>query len=350
MAERSSIDRPSMEDLELMATLNAVLPAASYEIAAKKTETLRRSYTRQGLSGAIERVTKFCNDDIVLHGPEGYDFTRTGRQFRDYALLILRAHREIRVWPPVYHIVIGASQRTATCYLPTFLKRFFQLAQIDGDSLPFQVSIRESDSREEFLTALRDGEADLGLRGLPVEDENSQATALTQGLDATPFGPVFRLLAVSKSPFEQRTVSVVDLLSKGRVGILNMDMESVLGLLSEAGEHVFLPQRNVLTCESYTAMMSFINHSLCTGLIYVPPHITSIPGFHFAELSDLSSSTRCFVFCKKSLSAKLDKLSLPDNRREWQRHHYLAALRNTFWDDQVQKEAFDPVVAPFLFM
>lgn len=346
MAEQTSVDRPTLADLELMETLNVVFPAKSIAEAARRSEG---RYSPQGLKSAIDRVSEFCKEEITKQDGEYWKLSRTGEHLRDYALVILRTHREIRVWPPVYHLVIGASHRTAASFLPSLLARFFEVADTPNSPMPFQITVRESDSREEFFAALRNGDADLGLRGLPLSEEEVGGTPVPDDLLATPFGPAFRLLAVSKKPLPKQ-VSVIDLLKKGRVGILKMDVESVLTLLSKSGEHVFFPQRNILTCDSYVAMMSFINSSLCTGLIYVPPHVTSIPGLHLAELTDLPSSTRCFVFCKSSLFSRLSKVEYPADRHHWSREHYLAKLREVFWDESTQQKALKPSFEPFPFM
>lgn len=342
--------RPTVAQLYAILELEKSLRIPSPNL----NQALKQHKSRTGpenVKKGLRQIEAYCKEKLTRKNKKSGHIvlSRTGKLLRDYARAILTPHREIRVWPPVFEIVIGATQRTASAYLPKLLAHFLKPFTTEERPMPFQITVREIDSRQEFFDAIAQREIDFGLRGLPVTEGGFRGTSVPSVVQGTPFGPAYRLMAVSKKPFESE-FSITKALAKHPVGVLTMNMDEVRSLLAKKSHHLFLPQKNIIACESFTVLMSFVQNSICTGLVYVPPKFTKPPELHFAELSDIQSHTRCYVFSNQLLDKELDALKFPKDPARWRAPHYLAELRKVLWDTQLQSKALEPMVPEFPFM
>lgn len=351
-AESPKDIRPTIAQLDAILELDKSLREPSTNLNQALRQHKKSRTKPENVKKQLRSMEEFCCNEKMARKSKKLGrmvLTRTGKLIRDYARAILTPHREIRVWPPVFEIVIGATQRTASAYLPKLLAEFTKPYTEGGRPMPFQITVREIDSREEFFDAIAQREIDFGLRGLPVSEDGFRGTSVPSVIQATPFGPAYRLVAISKQPFVTGFSLARDL-AKQPVGVLKMNMDEVRSLLAKKSHHLFVPQKNIITCDSFSVLMSFVQNSICTGLAYVPPEMPKLKNLHTAEISDIQSHTRCYVFSNQLLNKELDALKVPKDRARWRAPHYLAELRKVLWNTELQKLALKPTVPEFPFM
>src|ERR1019366_2365038 len=278
--DENSERRPSIADMEALEKIAILLEERKESAATFNDLAERIGYSAQRLKKRREALTAHCGSDILVEANGRLVLSREARQLYEYVKPILRMHHAIRSWPPVHEIVIATSHRTAAAYLPTFLHRFLteiedanhrrKALNPDLGEGRVQITVREGDSDNLLWAQLRNREIDFVVRGLLVNSNDMPIEKIPEDIKVVPFSPPYKIRAVSQKKLPSR-VSLTDLFRDGRFGILKMNLEDTVRALQGQAEAIHLPLSGTIVCESYSVLMSFIQQSICTGLVFLPP-------------------------------------------------------------------------------
>lgn len=334
MSDDTTVE-PSIATLETLVKIASRLPAKSTNDAVE-----RCGWTIQRVKLHLKKFRRICGSDFLIEDGESGQIVlgRDAIQFVEYAEAVLAGHRPIRTWPPTHEIVIGATHRTAMAYLPQFLVAFLSAVDSKGQRSP-QIAVREGDSLSTFWGRLQTGQSDFGLRGLPVDEQGEPKVKPLSGINYLPISAVYKPYALSR--VNQRSPgSISELFQEGRVGLLSINVDDVVARLREADPGFVIPHSGLIVCDSYMALLSFVDAGACTGLVFMPPGFAVKRPLYQREMTDLGWASRSFVFVSKRTVRRV--AADPPEGAMWRREHYLAALEKVLRDPAIQKLAMEP--------